>query len=279
MRVAWRGMLCWLVTGAAWANSYGPTRSQIEATMMVSGTLSVDEAGNVTANAIDHPEQLPAAVVQLVQQTLPTFRFQPVLHDGKPQPVHALMNLVVAANQVDPKHVAIRIRSARFSETGSASSEQISVDHRGLLRFPEEAIKAGVGGTVYVAVRIDRSGHVLDAQVQQVNLRVVDNTRQMKHWRDEFAKPTLAAMRRFTFNVPTGGAHADDQSFTGILPVSYYVDNQGPPKYGQWDPYVPGPRQDITWLDDEEAGANEAIPDGAFAQTGTDMKLLTPPGG
>jgi len=272
------GMLCWLVIGAGWAGSNQATRSQIEATMLVSGSLSVDETGRVTANTVDHPEQLPAAVVQLVQQTLPTFRFQPVLHDGKPQPVHAAMHLVVAANQVDPKHVAIRIRSARFTESGTASSEQITVDHRGLLRFPEEAIKAGVSGTVYVAVRIDRSGTVLDAQVQQVNLRVVDNARQMKHWRDAFAKPTLAGIRHFTFNVPTNGSHADDQAFTGILPVSYYVDNQGPPKYGQWDPYVPGPRQDIAWLDDEEVGASEAIPDGAFAQTGTDMKLLTPLG-
>jgi hypothetical protein len=189
------------------------------------------------------------------------------------------MHLVVAANQVDPKHVAIRIRSARFTESGSASSEQISVDHRGLLRFPEEADKAGVGGTVYVALRIDRSGKVLDAQVQQVNLRVVDSVRQMKHWRDALAKPTLAGIRHFTFKVPTGGTYADDQAFTGILPVSYYVGNQGRPKYGQWDPYVPGPRQDITWLDAEKVGDSEAIPDGAFAQTGTDMKLLTPLGG
>ena len=43
---------------------------------------------------------------------------------------------------------------------------------------------------------------------------------------------------------------------------------------------MPGPIQPVAWLhdedDDADSASNEAIPDGAFAQTGSGLKLLTP---
>mgnify|MGYP001103037665 CR=1 FL=1 len=83
-----------------------------------------------------------------------------------------------------------------------------------------------------------------------------------------------------SFNVPTTGAHAGDATFTGVLPVLYRI-GAGGPVYGQWDSYVPGPRENVAWLasDDVFAVASEAIPDGVFAQTGLALKLLTPIGG
>jgi hypothetical protein len=279
MRMAWAGVVCWLGMGLAWAGDGHATRLQVEATMTVSGSLRVDDTGRVTASTIDHPEQLPAGVVQLVQQTLPTFHFQPVLHDGQPQPVEATMTLVIAANRIDPKQVAIRLRSARFTEAGTVSGEWITVAQRGPLHFPEEAILSGVGGTAYVAVRIDRSGRVLDAQVQQVNLRAADDARQMRHWREAVGKAAVATVRGFTFNVPTHGSHAGDPDSTGIVPVRYSVGIQAPPKYGQWDSYVPGPIEQVDWMQAAGGtgiGANEAIPDGLFAQAGSEMTLLTP---
>ena len=245
--------------------------------LLVAGSLDVDGSGNVTAYVLDHPEKLPAGVTQLLAQTLPAFRFEPVRRDGVPRPVHATMNLVVAANRVDPQHFSIRVRSARFTDADVPASERVTINVGKVPRYPEEAVWANVGGAVYVAMRIDRSGNVLDAQVQQVNLFAVDTEPQMRHWRSVLGKATLKTVRRYTFKVPTTGAHAADATFTGVLPVVYRV-GAGGPVYGQWDTYVPGPREDIAWLtsDDVLMVAGETIPDGVFAQTGTTLKLLTP---
>jgi hypothetical protein len=283
MRIVWVGILCWLAMGTAWGGNKHAVERSIEATMKVTGSMDVDDKGTVTSHAIDHPEKLPQGVVQLLDQTLHTFRFEPVLRNGRPRAVRAKMTLVVAANHVDPDHIAVRVRSALFLESDPPPGEMISIKQRGVMRYPVEAEAGGVTGTVYVALRIDRTGHVVDAQAEQVNLRVVDDESRMQRWRDVLAKPTLVALRNYTFNVPTSGKHANDEYFTGTIAVVYSLESGSPPPgYGKWDSYVPGPRQEIPWLDEQTAGArnnNDAIPDGTFAQAGTDLKLLTPLGG
>ena len=279
MSNAWIGVCLLLVAGGVEAGTDRIARGQIEATMNVTGDLNVDDKGNVTSYVLDHPEKLPSSVTKLLGQTLPGFRFEPVRHDGQPQPVHATMNLVVAASQVDPKHIAIRLRSARFTDADIPSSERITLKSRAFPRYPDEAARDSVGGAVYVAMRVDRNGSVLDAQVQQVNLFATGSESQMRHWRNLLGKATLSAVRRFTLNVPTTGAHANDPAFTGILPVVYRI-GVGSPSYGQWESYVPGPREQVAWMgsDDLIGVATETIPDGVFAQTGTELKLLTPLG-
>jgi hypothetical protein len=280
MRTAWTGVCLLLVASGLEAGNGSVARRHLEATMSVAGSLDVDGSGNVTAYVLDHPEKLPAGVTQLLAQTLPAFRFEPVRRDGVPRPVHATMNLVVAANQVDPEHISIRVRSALFLDADVPVSGRVTVNVGTVPRYPEDAARANVGGAVYVAMRIDRSGNVLDAQVQQVNLFAVDSESQMRHWRSVLGKATVRTVRRYTFKVPTTGAHAADASFTGVLPVVYRI-GAGVPVYGQWDTYVPGPRETVAWLADDEVFtvAGETIPDGAFAQTGTALKLLTPIGG
>jgi hypothetical protein len=280
MRDAWIGVCLLLVAGGLEAGNSSVARSRLEATMNVTGSLEVGDSGNVTAYVLDHPEQLPAGVTQLLAQTLPAFRFVPVRRDGVPRPVHAAMNLVVAASQVDPKHISIRVRSALFTDADVPASERVTVNVGSFPRYPEEAARANVGGAVYVAVRIDRNGKVLDAQVQQVNLSAIDSESRMRHWRSVLGKATVTGVRRYTFNIPTTGAHAGDATFTGVLPVLYRI-GAGAPVYGQWETCVPGPRENVAWLaGDEVFGvAGESVPDGVFAQAGLALKLLTPIGG
>jgi hypothetical protein len=281
MRMAWMGLL-WFMAGVAWSPSGAASDRDLEASMTVSGSLTVDEKGNVMSHAVDHPEQLPPGVMQAINQTLPTFRFQPALRNGLAHAVDAKMSLRVVANQIDPDRFAVRIRSARFTESDTPPGEQISVKSKASMQsMMQAAIRADVGGTVYVALRIDRGGNVIEAQTQQVNLRLrtVPIERDRRRARDILARATVAAVRKFTFNIPTSGPHASDAEFTGVLPVSYML-GTSPPQYGQWDAYVPGPRESITWLDDKEnASSSEAVPAGTFAQAGTALTLLTPLGG
>lgn len=277
MRMAWMGLVCLLATGVAWG-AKAPAVQQIEASLDVSGSLAVDDRGNVTAHTIDHPEQLSPGVVDLVAKTLPTLHFKPVLRDGQPHAVVAKMNLVLVANQIDPKNISIRIRSAWFTESKPRSSDLVRVRKRAQVSFPSEAIRERLDGTVYVAVRIDRHGRVMDAQAQQVNLRKLGSEEAMRHWREVLSEPTLASIRKFTFRIPTTGPNADDAEFSGMLPVVFDL-GLASAKYGQWKSYVPGPRKSISWVDDDEDTRSiEAVPPGTFAQAGTALTLLTPLG-
>jgi hypothetical protein len=278
MRMAWMGLLCLMATGVAWGADSSAAQQQIEASLDVSGSLAVDDKGNVTSHTIDHPEKLSPGVVGLIGKTIPTLHFKPVLRDGQPHAVEANMYLVLVANHVDAQNVSIRIRSARFTESEPPSSGRVRIRKRGEVQFPSEAMREGLGGTVYVAVRIGRNGRVMDAQAQQVNLRKVGSEEAMHHWRDVLSKPTLAAIRKFTFRIPSTGPEADHAEFSGILPVIFNI-GQGQPRYGQWNSYVPGPRESITWYDDkEDTRSSEAVPPGTFAQAGTALTLLTPLG-
>jgi hypothetical protein len=101
----------------------------------------------------------------------------------------------------------------------------------------------------------------------------------MRRWREALTTPTLATVRKYTFMIPTTGPHADDAEFSGILPVILNMYDQAAPTYGQWNSYVPGPRESIAWLDDkEDTSSSEAVPAGTFAQAGTALTLLTPLG-
>ena len=274
-------LAAWLLAGVAQAGSEAEVRRQIEASMLVAGTLSVDATGTVTAHTLDKRGKLPAPVVELLDRTLPAFRFKPVMHDGQPTAAVARMSLKVVAHQEDPQHISLRLSSAHFTDSGQPAVEKASIRQRIPMRYPAKAMTRGISGTVYVALRIDRTGHVVDAQALQVNLKYVDNEAGMAEARELLAKPTLAAVRGFTFDIPTAGKHAGDEFFTGTLPVVYVFDDQHLPGVGEWDTYVAGPKQDIAWLhdeDDRDSDNSDAVPDGEFAMTGDNLQLLTPLG-
>lgn len=282
MRKAWMGLLCGLLAGVAQSAPAEPPA--IEASMQVTGTLSVDEAGVVTGYALDQREKLPPPVVELLAKTLPTVRFQPVLHDGRPSAVQAKMTLQVVAHRIDPQHAAVALQAAHFVETSmdtttAPATNFVSIARRVPITYPPKATMAGLSGTVYVALRIDRTGHVVDAQARQVNLRYLDKAERMDHWREVLALPTLERVRQYTFHVPTTGPHADDAYFSGVLCVVYLFEDQHLPGYGEWDSHIPGPKQDIAWLDADNRGAVDntgALANGEFALAGSGMKLLTP---
>ena len=279
MRKAWGGALLGLAMAVASMQAVAIKLAPVEASMQVTGTLSIDAAGAVSSYALDQSAKLPAQVTELLARTLPTLRFERTASGAGSGPVQARMTLQVVATQADAEHMTISLHHARFVEAEPPMTERIAVDHRVALQYPHRALDIGVTATVYVAVRIDRNGRVIDAQARQVNLGGSDSEAHMRQWREMFAKPTLAAVRHFTFTVPRTGPYANDAEFSGILTVDYVI-NGAVPGYGQWSVYVPGPKAEIAWLDrGDVADDSEAVPDGEFAQSGTGLKLLTPIGG
>lgn len=280
MRMAW-WVLGALLAGTAVAADKAPVASQLEASMLVSGTMSVDATGAVSGYTLDQPEKLPAPVKDLLAQSLATFRFEPVERDGKPEATQAKMSLQVVAHHIDADHIELRLRSARFTDMGEASAPAtaVSIVQRPRMHYPEAALNAGVTATVYLALRVDCTGQVSDVAVSQVNLRVDEAPMQMARWRALFGKSAMADARRMVLHAPACGTHAGD-GVTGILPVAYLINGVRPPGYGEWDSYVRGPLEPVAWMqDDDTAHSSETVPDGQFAMSGGSLHLLTPPGG
>lgn len=266
-----------LFAGAAVAAKPSDASQQIEASMVVTGSINVEPDGSVSGYKLDRPEKLPQGVVDLVAKAVPAWRFEPVLVDGVPIKAKAKMSLRVFARKLGVERYEVGIRSANFgSEPGpgeSASSKSMPPPS-----YPVELARRGVAGTVYVVLRIGRNGQVEDAVAEQINLKLLGSPKQMAWWRDIFAKSALAASRKWTFNPPTKGEESRKDHWEVRVPVAYLMDGMDDAKYGEWDAYIPGPRQTLPWEEPELSAASspDAIGDSGVFSLRQSLHLLTP---
>jgi hypothetical protein len=255
---------------------YVEVTKQIEASVQVTGSIAMDAVGNVVAHSIDHPEKLDAGALQLVEQTVPNWKFKPVVDNGVGRPVKARMTVFLVAKKLDPKHFSVRIRSVHFDDLAAVASDSVIPEKMAISKDLVEVLMVHqVEGTVYLAVRVGRDGHVAEAVAEQVNLRMIGTPAQMNKVRDVLAKPALKAASRWTFKPPTTGASAQDDSWTVVVPIQFLLDRK--PVYGAWESYVPGPLNTVPWRTNGDAASAspEALAAGQATQLGLGPQLLT----
>ncbi|WP_187471073.1 protein tonB [Luteimonas viscosa] len=296
MRHHWRWyvLLLWLATGAVHAAGVAEARKQVEASMLVTGRVTITREGTVSDWTIDQREKLPEVVANMIDAAAPGWRFEPIVIDGKPAHGSARMSLQMIAERIDDERFRVSIRNGYFGrdavsraqppgrrgkrEDASFPDDRLSGLEMRPPGYPPLALEAGVQGTVYVIVRVDRSGRVQDAAVEQVNLRALGNAREMARMRDLLARPALAAARRWTFRTPVRGEWVDEESWSARVPVDYLIGGMQP-GYGKWQAYVPGPRSPVPWQMESLEGfdiAPDTLVAGEVHQVGTGLKLLVP---
>jgi hypothetical protein len=256
----------------------GAVRKQIESTMLVTGVIDVEPDGHVSTYSLDQVDKLPPGIVQLVEGVVPAWTFEPVLVDGHSIRAQARMTLRIVAKKLEDQSYSIGIRSASFGK--GEPGQSVRPDKMEAPTYPTIAAKSGVAGTVYVVLRIGRDGRVHDAFAEQVNLKIVASEREMDGWRGLLAHSALAAAKRWSFIPPTAGNSTDKEFWFTRVPVAYNLESARLPKYGQWETYVPGPRQVAPWLDHDDVAhmGVDAFVAGTVSQVGTGLRLLTPLG-
>jgi len=280
MRRLLLGLLCLCLSSAVLA--YGPNavRKRVEASLLVSGSIVVATDGSVSDCAIDQPDKLPPGVIDLVKKTSVSWKFEPVLIDGRPSIAKATMNLRVVAKKQDGEAYAISIRSAHFGEDDRPKA--LSNKKRFVFpKYPIDAIRNRVAGTVYLALLINAQGQVADVEAEQVNLNVVLSDAGMDHWRRILADAAREAAKQWTFNTPTSGPYAHADHWVVRAPVNFSLDDVAHPAsngYGKWDVYIPGPMQSVPWLDQKRNAplGVDALPAGELAQVGDELHLISP---
>lgn len=258
-------------------------RKSIESSMLVTGSIEIEKDGSVGGHALDRADKLPQVVRELVAKAVPLLRFEPVVVDGAPVDARTKMSLRLIAKKLDDGQYNLRIGSANFGEPSAVKEEKLTI--RGEMtppHYPQSAVAAGIQGTVYLVLKVDRQGKVEELIDEQVNLIVLGNEQQMRQARSVLAKAAVAVARKWQFDVPTRGELADDGSWSIRVPVAFALcddpsECSQQDRYGSWDTYVPGPKNRVSWISDEDNRQSpEAMVAGGVYPVGSGPRLVTP---
>lgn len=272
-------MLGAMLTMAAMATQAATTQD-IESSTVIKGTIVLAKDGSVQTTEITDSAKYGPTISGMVRKAALQWRFEPVLRDGVPVVAKSSMHVRVVLKKTPDGNYTARIKGASF---GDASTEDTDTLHnaagnkRILPHYPLAAIRARVQGTVYIALHVDRSGHVIEAVAEQVNLDNIGSERMLKEYRDVLAKSALDVARKWTYVTPTTGKLARQDAWTVHVPVSYHLNELGTtPRDRTWETYVPGPFTPAPWVDKPDVNAADALADGAVQTEGAGPTLLSP---
>lgn len=259
-------------------------RKRAEMSTLVTGTVDIEKDGSIGAHHIDHPDKLLPQIVRLVDKAIPSWRFEPVKVDGKIVKAHTKMSILVIANKLEDGDYRLRIGSASFGEEMVKGETVTALGEMTPPNYPTSAAMAGIQGTAYLVLKINRQGAVEDAVDEQVNLTIVGSDRQMDDARKVLAKAAKAAARKWRFDIPTRGESADEEFWSLRIPVAFALCD-GPSEcesktrhaYGGWEAYIPGPKNTVPWISDEDNRQSpEAMAAGGVYPVGSSPRLVTP---
>lgn len=284
LRIVATGLMAVLLqampVGAHASDERGGTPA-LEASLLASGTIDIEPDGTVGGYSLDDAEHLPPAVREMAAAAVPGWRFNPVVQDGQASAVRARMHLrFVASRLADaPDKFQIRMDSATFPADHASSEAPRMRPMRNLGPIVSALTLVQAEGTVYVALRIDRNGRVVEATATRVNLRARGTEPQLRRIRDHYASAAEASARRLRYDVPTSGPYKDEPYWDGMLPFELCISDRCPntPAW-QWTTYVPGPRMTPTWDYQDDGGehAGDAMPSNGFQLARGRLELATP---
>ena len=265
-----------LVALPALAQGAGAVRKTMESSTLVLGEVGITPEGKVHDYRIEQPEKLPPEVLKLVDGVLPQWAFEPVLRGGQAIAARSKMSLRVVARRYDDGDIELSIRSASFPGE-DAPGEQLQAQRMDPPRFPKSAAQAGVSGSVYLLLKVDRDGEVEEVAAEQTNLRYIDSENALSRWLEVLEDAAISAAKRWKFTIPATGQQAGDEYWIARVPVDYTF-WRSETEYGQWKAYIPGPRQPVPWLDPSRFGADQGVdaaPGGSLSQPGRGLHLVT----
>src|SRR5690606_26972332 len=145
------------------------------------GRITIERDGTVSGWELDHRDELPHDVAELIDEDLPLWRFEPIVVDGQPVRGSARMRLGLQARQLADRSFGAFISDGVFGRAALTREERKA---RGLdgakvpdpsivtslditpPKYPREAALENFRGTVFLALRVNRSGTVDDVVVE-----------------------------------------------------------------------------------------------------------------
>ncbi|MBD8880270.1 energy transducer TonB [Rhodanobacter sp. 7MK24] len=242
------------------------TEPAVESSAVVNGTIVLAKDGTVQSAVIDDPAKYGQPIADMVRNAALQWHFQPVLQDGQPVVAKASMHARVVLTQKPDGNYNAHIKGVTFGDNDPNDTSALREGKKIAPTYPLGAVLGHVQGTVYVALQVDRSGHVTQAVAEQVNVGVRASGDVLSRYRETLAQSALMAVRKWTFLPPTTGRLAKQDSWTARVPITYVW------KYSKsnsvWQTYVPGPYTPAPWVHKPDANAADALADGGLQTDG-----------
>ena len=252
-------------------------RAQTEASMLLTGTIDIAADGRVGGYTIDHADKVPDYVLANIALVVPGWRFEPMLVDGEPVAERVRMSLRMVAKPAEDNKFSIYIASAGFGQKSkSEPTDSIATLEMKRPVFPDDVLRMGGEGIVYLLLKIGRQGTVEDVAVEQVNLTAYASRIKMQRIRSSLAAAAAGKAREWTFRTPSTGELADDEFWSARVPVDFSYFGDQAATYGQWNVYLSGPRTQAPWLAGDSRVGNNALASGELQTIGSGPRLLTP---
>ena len=292
-------LLCAATCGIAVAQTASEVRAKAESSLLVNGHVVVAPDGTVSSFDLDRQES--DAVTALIKQYSSSWRFEPVLDNGKPVEAKAPMHLRVVASP-DGDGYQLHVVSASFGSPSDHRDELVTIkDHSarptfsaranfqmqqgGSIRQAGPARPAGgtyPTGTVFMVARVERDGSISHVTAEQVNLDKVGSEPVMREMRKTLAEVSTRAVRLWTFNPPSAGPLKDADGWIVRVAISYhqYAPTEKDARDATWHTYIPGPKEPVPWMDEYRSKTKpeglgiDALPDDGVLTLGTGLHLL-----
>lgn len=268
------GVVLLACTGLAFAGVYDDVRKQTEMSLLATGSIDIGPDGKVVTYSLDDAEKLPPAVHKVLGRASTSWAFEPVLVNGRAVRATTKMSLRFVAKKTGENTYDVQVAGADF-RVNTPPEEYPSSKKLTPPKYPDNAARSGMGGTVYVILRIGRDGRVEDAFAEQVNLSAVDRERAMDGWRDILATAALRTAKSWKFVPPTRGEEVDNPYWRVRVPIDFIRPGADEPKYGEWFAYIPGPRHSAPWAEEKASSGSDALVAGGVYPLGGGVKLLT----
>lgn len=242
-------------------------------TLRVDGELTIGPEGRVAEYQIR--TKLDPQVEALVKRAVPTWRFKPILVDGRPALAKSPMRITLAAvemaggYQVTVDNVVFRPNTREewdaelasrkanpgISVAGEPPPPKVEITSKSLQppKYPAGLQRSGVEGIVLLNVRLNPDGTVAEvfaAQSSLLNIRgrsgLLDRARIM------LERSASEVAKRWTFTVVAEDPAAlSPESLTVRVPVDYMLATPGEALdglAGKWRHEFRGPNRTAPWL-------------------------------
>lgn len=257
-----------VLVGALASPSASASDLQEVFTASTHGDLAIDAEGRVVEVKLDH-QQLGEGVMKSFEQQMMGWRFEPILHEGKPVKAYAYVNLALfVVRQPGEQGVRIGFKEVTFIDATDQGAADVAARRVKPPRYPRRPADHGVGARVKLFVQTDDEGRVIRSAVEELLLLggEVETNQVERH---------VEAFREASEQAAAGWVIPDVKGGRAVVPVLYT-----PPGFqGRWVRTRMAPVQAPAWVAEERAKDEAAeLGDGGVANSER-WKLQTPIGG
>ncbi len=260
-------------------------------TLRVDGELTIDPNGVPTSYVVQTP--LPQALAVSLQRQVHSWRFDPILIDGKPVTAKAWMHVTLGATGADDA-MNVSVENVTFPQKTGAVPDQtqpvnLSCERPGTPPvYPRDELFSGTEARVAVQIEVGLDGTVQRASIAQTSLlqagdAVYSSRSKIAH----FEKATLKAAKTWQCQVTTQSEglallQSDPQAYaklmTVTLPVEFLVKNISVEDRRGWQQEFRTVKRATPWLkqdaNEQVVGVND-VASGEIAMAGTRFHLTT----